>query len=56
MYALYTIDTAILCVAAILALRLQIIVNPPYNANAASIYDDNMEHIRNCPKRKDQAL
>ena len=31
MYALYTIDTAILCVAAILALRLQIIVNPPFN-------------------------
>lgn len=30
MYALYTIDTAILCVAAILALRLQIIVNPPF--------------------------
>jgi len=33
MYALYTIDTAILCVAAILALRLQIIVNPPLSTS-----------------------
>jgi len=30
MYALYIMDTAILCAVAILALRLQIIVNPPY--------------------------
>ena len=43
MYALYTIDTAILCVAAVLALRLQIIVNPPYNTgNEGWVYNDNV--------------
>ena len=47
MYALYTIDTAILCVAAVLALRLQIIVNPPYNTgNEGWVYNDNVNDPR----------
>jgi len=33
MYALYIMDTAILCAVAILALRLQIIVNPPFKGS-----------------------
>ena len=40
MYAMYIMDMAILCAAAIYAARLQIIVNPPYGI----VFDINLKH------------
>ena len=47
MYAMYIMDMAILCAAAIYAARLQIIVNPPYNTgNEGWVYNDNVSDPR----------